>query len=474
MKRNRAILKGYFKEGCIPKEADFADLIDSMLNQEEDGLEKLPSGPLSVTPFEETLIRFKQVEQADKLGWQIKQNTSPKPGLSISEGTDSRLFIENGTGNVGIGVTQPTAKLEIGGNLKIADTSSELFFQDKGQIRSADDNHRILFRRDENILELREYGKIVFSPGATEGKETASVTLASSGNVGIGTDAPDGKLEVVGAVAINDGNGSAVKTKHMASGSLTIGSTAKSYGGGSKWNENSAGLMLETQKNTEIAVHDSEHRLASLMYYEGDNDNRITIGRDMGWGTTGLSLGNSDLYFTKTDHNHTGAGNTAGYAAIENAKDYDALMILGRSKWENGKFSKRIVKLYDYVEVHGELRVTGAQNILKVKTFTLAVKNAGGDQPGKWSVDYSDAGFSEIYTVFVCMQGYSLFNNDGRADFGNLGHVVSAECIPQHAYVRVTSQSIQKTEGVAYCSESKADFGADNTVLFTVIVMGRV
>ena len=32
-----------------------------------------------------------------------------------------------------------------------------------------------------------------------------------------------------------------------------------------------------------------------------------------------IRAGNSDIYFTRTDHNHTGIGNTAGFAAIENA-----------------------------------------------------------------------------------------------------------------------------------------------------------
>ena len=70
----------------------------------------------------------------------------------------------------------------------------------------------------------------------------------------------------------------------MAPGSLTIGGIDRNYGGGStKWNTNTAGLLLETLDNTEIAIHDSNLRLASFMYYESAN-NCFTIGRDMGWG----------------------------------------------------------------------------------------------------------------------------------------------------------------------------------------------
>jgi hypothetical protein len=44
--------------------------------------------------------------------------------------------------------------------------------------------------------------------------------------------------------------------------------------------------MMECQSNIEIAVHDAGNRITSLMYFQGDNTNTITIGRRIGWGTT--------------------------------------------------------------------------------------------------------------------------------------------------------------------------------------------
>ncbi len=73
------------------------------------------------------------------------------------------------------------------GRVSVADInikdSSEIFFQDYGQIRSTDNNHRILFRRSENILEMREYGDIVFSSGSTDGNATNQMTLQYDGTL---------------------------------------------------------------------------------------------------------------------------------------------------------------------------------------------------------------------------------------------------------------------------------------------------
>lgn len=106
---------------------------------------------------------------------------------------------------------------------------------------------------------------------------------------------------------------------------------------------------------------------------EGDmvGNGKLTVGG-------GVFLGNSDIYFTNTGHNHTGFGNTPGFAAIENGANYDALMILGRAGTDQG----RKVKLWDYLEVN-----SGGGAIIKIGQWK-GIKYTAGDgirgQPNLW------------------------------------------------------------------------------------------
>ena len=125
----RENLKGHFLKGAIPTASHFGDLIDSMLNQEDDGISKSKDDPLSIKAFgdDEGLINFYRVTDGDiKTTWQLKQKpgdeSDRKTGLSIHDGVadaaPSRLFIESVTGNVGIGTTEPVAKLDVAGTIR--------------------------------------------------------------------------------------------------------------------------------------------------------------------------------------------------------------------------------------------------------------------------------------------------------------------------------------------------------------------
>jgi hypothetical protein len=78
----------------------------------------------------------------------------------------------------------------------------------------------------------------------------------------------------------------------MKKGSLVIGSIDNDYGGNTRTNsDNMAGLLLSTKSKTEIAVNHHNVRIVSLMHYTSDN--KIIIGRDMGWGVTPVNIANN-------------------------------------------------------------------------------------------------------------------------------------------------------------------------------------
>src|SRR5687767_4753402 len=100
-----------------------------------------------------------------------------------------------------IAICNQTLKAQSEPSVKIG-LGNELFFYDNGQIKCLDDAHRILFRRSENILEFREYGSIMFSPGAQNSQATSKMHLTSDGYLGIGTTSPSSPLTVSAATQV--------------------------------------------------------------------------------------------------------------------------------------------------------------------------------------------------------------------------------------------------------------------------------
>ncbi|MBD2037669.1 hypothetical protein H6F76_22175 [Leptolyngbya sp. FACHB-321] len=183
------------------------------------------------------------------------------------------------------------------------DGDRSLQFQGNGQIRTAG-SLRIL----------------TDSPVATE-----KLTILPNGNVGIGNVAPNTKLEVSGTVKATNfqgnfvGDGSALTNLPVAT---------------SQWQNGASNSISYSAGNVGIGTTTPQGKLE----VSGD-----------------IRAGNSDLYFTKIDHKHTAFGNTTGFAAIENASDYGALMILGRAGTAKGRY----VRLWDYLQVNGGLDITG-------------------------------------------------------------------------------------------------------------------
>lgn len=76
-------------------------------------------------------------------------------------------------------------------------------------------------------------------------------------------------------------------TGASVNGKLYIGTTSTNYTGA--WEPN---MRIDCADYAEMTIHDANTRVVSPIFYDGPG-NRIYIGRDIGWGTTPVSISNS-------------------------------------------------------------------------------------------------------------------------------------------------------------------------------------
>ncbi|MEB3310777.1 MAG: hypothetical protein VKJ02_11140 [Snowella sp.] len=202
-----------------------------------------------------------------------------------------------------------------------------------------------------------------------------------------------------------------------------------------------------------------------------------------------IIAGGSDIYFTQTDHTHTAFGNTTGYAAIENASSHNALMILGRAGTPEG----RCVKLWDYLEVNGNLKVTGTitgkidavninSGVLDVARIPISaiiitgmIVMWSGDEtriPSGWALCDGQGGRPDLRGRFILGsgQGSGLTNRTRGGTGGVERHTLTVAEMPTHnhgitdpghAHTWTASRQLQGTDDRNYTSElSKGDAGS--------------
>jgi hypothetical protein len=119
-KKNRSTLKRYFREGALPSEDHFDDLIDSTLNTIDEGFDKTPDNgfEISLIGDHQRLISFFKSGATQDAVWSIDYQDEDgrllikKPSAAEDE-PPAMTFDDDG--NVGVNNINPEHALDVGG-----------------------------------------------------------------------------------------------------------------------------------------------------------------------------------------------------------------------------------------------------------------------------------------------------------------------------------------------------------------------
>ncbi|GGI92776.1 hypothetical protein GCM10007978_32940 [Shewanella hanedai] len=127
--KNRRELKQKYRTGAQPTAQDYADLIDSGFNAVDDGIFKPiePHLPLRIKGNGSSLSVLDLYDDATH-NWRFGLMSGIDSGFNIADAAgSSHLFMESGSGNLGLGSTKPKAKLHINQSAALGDA---LYVQD--------------------------------------------------------------------------------------------------------------------------------------------------------------------------------------------------------------------------------------------------------------------------------------------------------------------------------------------------------
>ncbi len=308
---------------------------------------------------EEADIRYLTGVSNWEVGTNNQGNGTNKNHFYIYDGSPGvsqryALTVQQGTGNVGIGTTQPTAKLKIGNGGSIWNGGAQLDLTGPrgdgwGGVTmsfSPDPNHGWHWNAypDGRFL-IHSY---------SGGTWPVRMSFSEDGNIGIGREGPTRPLDV--------------------NGSTSVGTTSSDYlPGGYNWNYT---LLLNGQDTTSIGFHDSGSNVGSIRF----KNNLFTIGENDGWGIANayfpgsVGIGTTDpkamldvrgaVYIGSSDQNKkikftdgwTGYPDaTLGSEISNDTSNYKTLMIVG-NKSAGGA---RSVSVWDILNVNGNENITG-------------------------------------------------------------------------------------------------------------------
>lgn len=116
---NRQTLKNYFTKGGFAQEKNFVDLIDSMVNLVDDGIEKSIDFGLKLSPLKNNaaLISFFNKISNKKPNFSLNLNESSPDKLTLNNENNKEIISFKSNGNIGVNNSNPIHNFDVKGTI---------------------------------------------------------------------------------------------------------------------------------------------------------------------------------------------------------------------------------------------------------------------------------------------------------------------------------------------------------------------